>query len=158
MRALYPTSFLLFYVCSTFSCLCMHKAKNVRQSEVWRAPRALAAINRQIYRNIGIKKLRIRAGLHARQVHHIVEHDVHRHLNARLDPKCMGPSSTSISLPVCGEMQLHWMACDQRIATCAPRFASVIAMRRVLQYVIKRCSYGDVDRNVPPLVAIPLLP
>lgn len=67
------------------------QGEEVRQSEVWRAPRALAAINRQIYRNIGIKKLRIRAGLHARQVHHVVEHDVRRrvrrHLNARLDSK-----------------------------------------------------------------------
>ena len=31
------------------------------------------------------------------------------------------------------------MACDLRIATCAPRFASAIAMR-VLHFAMKRCS------------------
>ena len=51
----------------------------------------------------------------------------------------MGPSSTSTSQPARGEVQLHWMACDLRIATCAPRFANVIAMR-VLHFAMKRCS------------------
>jgi hypothetical protein len=36
-------------------------------------------------------------------------------------------------------VQLHWMACDLRIATCAPRFANAIAMR-VLHFAKKRCS------------------
>jgi hypothetical protein len=52
----------------------------------------------------------------------------------------MGPSSSpEKSQPVFGEVQLHWMACDLRIATCASRFASAIAMR-VLHFAMKRCS------------------
>ena len=91
------------------------------------------------------EKLRIRAGLHARHAHRVVEHDVRRrvrrHLNARLDPKPAHGTVLHFDLPAGarrGAATLDGMR-PADFATCAPRFANVILMR-VLHFAMKRCS------------------
>jgi hypothetical protein len=77
------------------------------------------------------------------QVHHVVDtmcavESAANSMRGSTPNAPMGPSSSpEKSQPVL--VQLHWMACDLRIATCANRFANAIAMR-VLHFAVKRCS------------------